>query len=99
MELMVPSKSRVYTENCVFVSLYINNISIYKLLIESTSYFLNGIYEIKTNNYLEIQPPNLTVDLTPKYENKVPLFRDLPLRVESPLIVSHSLTMDSDWAI
>ena len=96
---MVPTKSRVHTENSVFVSLYINNIYIYKLLIESTSYFLNDIYVINNNNYLEIQPPNLTVDLTPKYENKVPSFSDLPFGAESPLFVSHALTMDSGWGI
>ena len=68
MELMVPIKSRVHTENSVFVSLYINNIYIYKLLIESTSYFLNDIYLTKNNNYLEIQPPNITVALTVQLE-------------------------------
>ena len=96
---MVPTKSRVHTENSVFVSLYINYIYKYKLLIESTSYFLSDIYVINNNNYLEIQPPNLTVDLTPKYKNKMPLFVDLHFGVDSPLFVSHSLTMDSDWGI
>jgi len=99
MELMVPINSPAYAGNAFFVSLYINNISLYKSLIESTSYFLNNTNSINNNNYLEIRPPNLTVDLTPKYENKVPSFSDLPLGAESHLFVSHSLTMDSDWGI
>ena len=62
---MVPEITPNYARNSVFVSLYINNISIYKLLMESTSYFphINYLFNI---NYLnqEIHQPNLTVDLT-----------------------------------
>ena len=96
---MVPINSPAYAGHAFFVSLYINNISLYKLLIESTSYFLNDIKLINNNNYQEIHPADLTVDLTPKYENKVPYFRDLPFGAKGTLFVSHSRTMDSNWGI
>ena len=96
---MIPINSPVSRAFTSYISLCINNISLYKLLIESTSYFLNDIYVINNSNYLEIQPPNLTVDLTPKYENKVPSFCDLHFGADSPLFVSNSLTMDSGWGI
>lgn len=96
---MVPESSRDYAEKALFVSLYINNICLYRLITESTTCFFNDIYLINNNNYLEIQPPILTVELTPKYENKVPSFCDLHFGADSPLFVSHSLTMDSGWGI
>ena len=96
---MVPESSRDYAEKAFFVSLYINNIYLYRLIVESTTCFLNDIYVINKNNYLEIQPSNITVDLTPKYENKVPYFRDLPFGAKGTLFVSHSRTMDSNWGI
>ena len=65
---MVPIKSRVYTENSVFVSLCINNISLYELLMESTSCFPDDMKIINNNNYQEIQPPNITAALTVQLE-------------------------------
>jgi len=99
MELMIPINSPAYAGNVVFVSLYINNISLHQSLIESTSYFLDVIKLIIDSNYQEIHPANLTVDLTPKCENKVPSFSDLHFGADSPLFVPHSLTLDSKWAI
>ena len=96
---MIPINSPVSRAFTSYISLCINNISLYKLLIESTSYFLNDIKLINNNNYQEIHPADLTVDLTPKYENKVPYFRDLPFGAKGTLFVSHSRTMDSNWGI
>lgn len=62
MELMVPESSRDYAEKALFVSLYINNIYLYRLLKESTTCFSDN------NNYKEIQPPNITVGLTVQLE-------------------------------
>ena len=64
MELMIPTSSPVSRAFTSYLSLYINNISIYKLK-ESTSYFpyINN-YLLNINYYLEIPPQDLTVDLT-----------------------------------
>lgn len=96
---MIPINSPAYAGNSVFVSLSIINISLHILLTESTSYFPNDIKLINNSNYQEIHPSNLTVGLTPKYENKVPSFCDLRFGADIPLIVSHSLALDSEWGI
>jgi hypothetical protein len=71
---MVPEITPNYAGNSVFVSLYINNIFLYKLLMESTSYFPDSNYLININYFKqEIHQPNLTVGLTsnqPKSDSK-----------------------------
>lgn len=68
MELMVPESSRDYAEKALFVSLYINNIYLYRLLKESTTCFPDNNKLINNNYYKEIQPPNITVGLTVQLE-------------------------------
>ena len=96
---MVPTKSRVHTENSVFVSLYINNISIYKLQ-ESTSYFpyINN-YLLNIKYYLEIQARGLTDDLTPYRENELPINQHPIPKCRTTLIGSDSRTLDGVWGI
>lgn len=103
---MVLTNSPVTRAFISYVSLlysYINNyllVVINILLKESTSYFPNSKYYLfNLNNYLEIQARDLTLQITPKYENKVPLFVDLLIRAKSPAFVPHSLNMHSDWGI
>lgn len=97
---MVPTECPVSRAFTSYVSL-INNIYIYnKLIMESTSYFpKNYIYINNLNNYLEIQPNFLTVDLTPYDENKTPFFWDSNPNSKSTSFVPHSRTMDSAWGI
>ena len=92
---MIPINHPVYTGNTVFVSLYSNYLYLYKTLMENTSYFpdVNNYKNIVI--YQEIQPPNLTVALTAKHENKVPRISEVPFGVECPLFVSHSLNLES----
>ena len=96
---MVPTKCPVTRAFVSYISLIISYISIINIK-ESTSYFPNNNYlVISNNNYLEIQARGLTSDLTPYDENKVPLFSEINRRADCPIIVPHSLTMDSGWAI
>ena len=97
---MVPEFTPAYAGNPVFVSLYINNISLYKLLIESTSYFLNEyIYKNNLINNSEIQPKDLTVVLTPFDENETPSAGHPKHVLGRALKVSDSHTLDSKWGI
>lgn len=97
---MVPTECPVSRAFTFYVSL-INNIYNYNTFImESTPYFpKNYIYINNLNNYLEIQPKFLTVDLTPYDENKTPYIWHPSLNSKSPSLVSHSPTMDSNWGI
>jgi len=97
---MVPTECPVSRAFTSYVSL-INNIYNYnKLIMESTSYFpKNYIYINNLNNYLEIQPKFLTVDLTPYDENKTPSIWDFKPNSKSSSFVTHSRTMDSNWGI
>jgi len=95
MELMIPINHPACAGNTVFVSLYSNYLYLYQSLMENTSYFLY-INNHKNNIvYQEIQPPNLTVTLTAKYKNKVPIMNGVPFGAEYPLLVSHSRNLDS----
>jgi hypothetical protein len=95
---MVPTECPVSRAFTSYVSL-INNIYNYnKLIMESTSYFpKNYIYINNLNNYLEIQPKFLTVDLTPYDENKTPSIGHPKQVLERTLKVSDSRTLDSEW--
>jgi hypothetical protein len=97
---MVPTECPVSRAFTSYVSL-INNIYNYnKLIMESTSYFpKNYIYINNLNNYLEIQPKFLTVDLTPYDENKTPSIWESNPNSKSTRFVPHSRTMDSKWGI
>jgi len=97
---MVPEITPAYAGNSVFVSLYINNISLYKFLIESTSYFLKEyIYINNLINYSEIQPKYLTDGLTPYDENETPSNGHPKHVLGRALKVSDSHTLDSKWGI
>jgi len=92
---MIPINHPTYAGNTVFVSLYSNYLYLYKTLMENTSYFPN-VNNYKINIiYQEIQQPNLTVALTAKYENEVPIFNKVSIGAELPLLMSHSRNMDS----
>lgn len=97
---MVPTECPVSRAFTFYVSL-INNIYNYNTFImESTPYFpKNYIYINNLNNYLEIQPKFLTVDLTPYDENKTPSIWDSNPNSKSTSFVPHSRTMDSAWGI
>jgi hypothetical protein len=83
---MKPFNRPAYAGNTVFVSLYSNYIYLYKTLIENTSYFPD-VNNYKNNViYQEIQPPNLTVALTAKCENKMPIIHGVPFGVEHPYL-------------
>jgi hypothetical protein len=99
MELMIPINRPAYAGNWVFVSLYSNYLYLYITLNENTSYFPKVNNYKKSINYQEIQPPNLTVALTAKYENKVPIKSQGTFGAEYPLIMSHSRNLDSAWGI
>ena len=92
---MMPFNRPAYAENTVFVSLYSNYLYLYITLNENTSYFPKVNNYKKSINYQEIQPPNLTVALTAKYENEVPIINGVPFGAEYPLLVSHSRNLDS----
>ena len=97
---MVPEITPAYAGNSVFVSLYINNISLDKFLIESTSYFLKKyIYINNLINYSEIQPKDITVGLTPYNENETPSTGHPKHVLGRALKVSDSHTLDSKWGI
>ena len=97
---MIPINSPVSRAFTFYVSL-INNIYNYnKLIMESTSYFpKNYIYINNLNNYLEIQPKFLTVDLTPYDENKTPYIWHPKQVLVRALKASYSRTMASNWGI
>ena len=83
---MIPINHPAYAGNWVFVSLYSNYLYLYKTLMENTTYF-PYVNNYKNNiNYQEIQPPNLTVALTAKYENKVPIINGVPIGAEYPYL-------------
>jgi hypothetical protein len=97
---MVPTECPVSRAFTSYVSLLNNIFNYNKLLMESTPYFpKNYIYINNLNNYLEIQPKFLTVDLTPYDENKTLSFWDSNPNSKSTSFVPHSRTMDSDWGI
>ena len=96
---MMPFNHPAYAGNIVFVSLYSNYLYLYITSMENTSYFPD-VNNYKNNIiYQEIQPPNLTVALTAKYENKVPIKSQGTFGAEYPLIISHSRNLDSVWGI
>jgi hypothetical protein len=97
---MVPTECPVSRAFTSYVSL-INNIYNYnKLIMESTSYFPKEyIYINNLNNYLEIRPNFLTVDLTPYGENKTSYIWHPNPNSKSTSFVTHSRTMDSNWGI
>ena len=83
----------------MYISLYINNISINNFK-ESTSYFpYINYYDLNINNYLEIQARGLTDDLTPYRENELPVNRHPIPKCRTTLIGSDSRTLDSVWGI
>ena len=94
---MIPINSPVSRAFTSYISLYINNISIYSLK-ESTSYFpyINN-YLLNINNYLEIQARGLTDDLTPYRENETPSMGHPKQVLGRTLKVSDSRTLDSNW--
>ena len=96
---MIPINSPVSRAFTSYISLYINNISTYKLM-ESTSYFpyINN-YLLNINNYLEIQASGLTDDLTPYRENELPINRHPIPKCRTTFIGSDSRTLDSVWGI
>jgi hypothetical protein len=95
MEHMIPFNHPAYAGNAVFVSLYIDYKYIFKTLMENTTYFPN-VNSYKNNLvYQEIQPRNLTVALTPKYEIKALKIKRVNFGAEHPLFVSHSLILNS----
>jgi hypothetical protein len=97
---MVPTECPVSRAFTAYVSLLNNIFNYNKLLMESTPYFpKNYIYINNLNNYLEIQPKFLTVDLTPYDENKTPSNWDFNPNSKSTSFVPHSRTMDIDWGI
>jgi hypothetical protein len=96
---MIPTNSPVSRAFTSYISLYINNISIYKLQ-ESTSYFpyINN-YLLNINYYLEIQARHLTGYLTLYRENETLINQHLNPKCGTTLIRSDSRTLDSDWGI
>ena len=96
---MIPINSPVSRAFTSYISLYINDISIYNLK-ESTSYFphINN-YLLNINNYLEIQARGLTDDLTPYRENKLRINQHPIPKCRTTLIGSDSRTLDSVWGI
>ena len=96
---MIPINSPVSRAFTSYISLYINDISIYNLK-ESTSYFpyINN-YLQNINNYLEIQARGLTDDLTPYRENELPINQHPNPKCRTTLIGSDSRTLDSVWGI
>jgi hypothetical protein len=99
MELMIPINSPVSRAITSYISLYINNISIYNLK-ESTSYFpYINYFLLNINNYLEIQARGLTDDLTPYRENETPINQHPIPKCRTTLIGSDSRTLDSVWGI
>ena len=96
---MIPFNSPVSRAFTSYISLYINNISIYNLK-ESTSYFpyINN-YLLNINNYLEIQARGLTDDLTPYRENELPINQHPIPKCRTTLIGFDSRTLDSVWGI
>ena len=96
---MIPTNSPVSRAFTSYISLYINNISIYKLQ-ESTSYFpyIND-YLLNIDYYLEIQARGLTEYLTLYRENETPINQHPNPKCRTTLIRSDSPTLDSDWGI
>jgi len=96
---MIPMNSPVSRAFTSYISLYINNISVYSLM-ESTSYFPYINYcLLKMFNYLEIHTRGLTDDLTPYRENET-LINQHPIpKCRTTLIGSNSRTLDSVWGI
>ena len=90
---MIPSSSPVSRAFTSYLSLYINNISIYKLK-ESTSYFpyINN-YLLNINYCLEIPPQNLTVDLTAN-QPIIPLKNVCPNKL-SKTVRTHLISPDT----
>ena len=65
-------------------------------LKESTSYFpYINYYDLKLNNYLEIQARGLTDDLTPYRENELHINQHPKPKCRTTLIGSDSRTLDS----
>ena len=96
---MIPINSPVSRAFTSYVSLYINNISIYNLK-ESTSYFPYMNYSLLyINNYLEIQARGLTENLTPYCKNETPINQHPIPKCRTTLIGSDSRTLDSVWGI
>ena len=94
---MIPINSPVSRAFTSYISLYINNISIYSLK-ESTSYFpYINYYDLNINYYLEIQARGLTDDLTPYRENETPSMGHPKQVLGRTLKVSDSRTLDSNW--
>jgi hypothetical protein len=97
---MVPTECPVSRAFTAYVSLLNNIFNYNKLLMESTPYFpKNYIYINNLNNYLEIQPKFLTVDLTPDGENKTPSIEHPKQVLGRTLQVSDSRTLDSYWGL
>jgi len=96
---MIPINSPMSRAFTSYISLYINNISIYNLM-ESTSYFpYINYYLLNINNYLEIHARDLTDYLTPYRENET-LINQHPIpKCRTTLIGSDSPTLDSVWGI
>jgi hypothetical protein len=95
---MIPTECPVSRAFTLYISLLISYITI-NTIKESTSYFPNNEFlRIKNVNYLEIQAEGLTPDLTPYDEIKAPLLPDLRVRVNSPVFVANSLTLNSKWS-
>jgi len=96
---MIPINSPVSRAFISYISLYINNISIYYLM-ESTSYFpYINYFLLNINNYLEIQAHGLTDDLTPYRENELHINQHPFPKCRTTLIGSDSRTLDSVWGI
>ena len=96
---MIPTNSPVSRAFTSYISLYINNISIYKLQ-ESTSYFpyINN-YLLNINYYLEIQARHLTGYLTLYRENETLINQHPNPKCRTTLIGSDSRTLNSVWGI
>ena len=92
---MIPINHPAYAGNRVFVSLYSNYLYLYKTLMENTSYFPDVNKYKNIIIFQEIQPQNLTVVLTAKYEIKVLKIKGVHVGAEYPLFGSHSLILDS----
>lgn len=96
---MIPTNSPVSRAFTSYISLYINNISIYNLK-ESTSYFpYINYYLLNINNYLEIQARGLTDNLTPYCKNETSIIQHPNPKCRTTLIGSDSRTLDSVWGI
>ena len=96
---MIPINSPVSRAFTSYISLLINNISIYNLK-ESTSYFpYINYYLLNINNYLEIQARGLTDNLTPYCENETPINQHPIPKCRTTFIGSDSRTLDSVWGI